>query len=124
MCLTERPAFDRLCTQVLKPFCDNDKKYNRAIEHLLEIGLLSRAILRAYGGPNMLWGRLLDKMNQKISRFGGRLSVNKELTPEQVIAAPSRPDALDSTISLMGAAAARRWSCGWTPRRLALPRSW
>ena len=44
-------------SQILKPFCDNDKKYNRAIEHLLEIGLLSRATLRSYGGPNMLWGR-------------------------------------------------------------------
>ena len=70
--------------QILKPFCDNDKKYNRAVEHLLEIGLLSRGTLRAYGGPNMLWGKLLDEMNAKIARFGGRLSVNKELTPEQV----------------------------------------
>ena len=32
----------------------------------------------------MLWGKLLAEMNQLIARFGGRLSINSELTPEQV----------------------------------------
>ena len=51
--------------KVLKPFHDKDAKYNKAIDHLLEIGVLSRSTLTKAGGANRLWGDLLHQVNSK-----------------------------------------------------------
>ena len=54
-----------------------------AIEHLLEIGFLSRTELRRAGGVNMLWGLLLQEVNSMVARHGGRMTLT-ELDPEAV----------------------------------------
>ena len=64
--------------QILKPFHDDDAKFNASIQHLIELGFLSRAELRSYGGANLLWGELLHKMNSKLAQYGGRLSIAGE----------------------------------------------
>ena len=60
-----------------------DLKMMGAIEHLLEIGFLSRTELRRAGGVNMLWGLLLQEVNSMVARHGGRMTLT-ELDPEAV----------------------------------------
>lgn len=69
--------------KVLRPFHDDDLKMTKAVDHLLEIGFLSRTDLRRAGGVNMLWGLLLQEVNAMVARHGGRMTLT-ELDPEAV----------------------------------------
>lgn len=49
--------------KILKPFHDDDVKYQAAINHLIEIGFLRRSDVRKAGGSNLLWGLLLQEVS-------------------------------------------------------------
>lgn len=69
--------------KVLKPFHDDDQKLQMAVDHLVEIGFLSRTDVRKAGGVNLLWGLLLQEVNATLAKYGGRMTLS-ELDPEGV----------------------------------------
>eukprot|EP00191_Tetraselmis_sp_GSL018_P005803 CAMPEP_0177609924 /NCGR_PEP_ID=MMETSP0419_2-20121207/19428_1 /TAXON_ID=582737 /ORGANISM="Tetraselmis sp., Strain GSL018" /LENGTH=1354 /DNA_ID=CAMNT_0019105041 /DNA_START=352 /DNA_END=4413 /DNA_ORIENTATION=- len=69
--------------KILKHFHDDDHQFQAAIDHLVQIGLLSRMTIHQAGGANALWGQLIQEVNRACSRFGGRLKFT-DLDPEAV----------------------------------------
>ena len=93
--------------KILKPFHDNDEKYNKAIDHLIEIGILSRTTVSKAGGSNRLWGELLHQVNSKIARFGQRFTLT-EFDVDQVEAWVDRKKGQTSNTLLTSTVKARR----------------
>ena len=58
--------------RVLFPSHSNNAAFSRAVDALLADGLLSRRDLRDAGGPNRLWGTLIDAANDEATRRGTR----------------------------------------------------
>jgi hypothetical protein len=52
--------------KILKPFHSNNEKYQKAVDILLQFGLIDGAQLKQEGGANKLWGELLFEVNNKV----------------------------------------------------------
>jgi hypothetical protein len=53
--------------QVLRHFHDDSVKLQAAVDHLIDIGFMSRRDVLRAGGVNMMWGLLLQVSRNEVS---------------------------------------------------------
>lgn len=62
--------------RLLLPFHADSRAYLAALDAAASLGLVSRKDVRDCGGPNALWGVLIDEMNEVAARGGRRFALD------------------------------------------------
>ena len=102
--------------RLLLPFHADTRSYLAALDAAASFGLVSRKDVRDCGGPNALWGVLIDEMNDIASRAAGVRA--RRARPRDVDAdVEGDADRSEARAAEEGAAAAASGPCGRGPWR-------